>query len=61
MTDKQIIEDMEYFKGMAQDYGKKLDELYNIIKTSDWINIGNKAKHSIEKMYAILQDYKKEL
>ena len=53
-------EDIEYFRGMSLDYANKLDELYNIIKTSDWINIGNKAKHSIEKMYAILQDYKKD-
>ena len=52
-------EDFEYFRGMAIDYGNKLDELYNIIKTTDWINIGIKPKHSIEKMYRILQEYKK--
>lgn len=60
MIDKRMNEDLEYFREMSKDYGAKLEELYNIIKNSDWINIGNKAKHSIEKMYVILQDYKKE-
>lgn len=60
MTDENI-EDLEYFRAMAKDYGEKLDALYNIIKNSDWINIGTKAKHSIEKMFVILHNYKKEL
>lgn len=54
-------EDFDYFRGMAQDYGNKLDELYTIVKNTDWINIGLKPKKSVEKMFVILNEYKKNL
>lgn len=52
-------EDFDYFRNMAQDYGEKLEELYRIVKNSDWINIGTKPKKSVEKMFVILNDYKR--
>ena len=52
-------EDFDYFRGMAEDYGEKLEELYTIVKNTDWINIGTKPKKSVEKMFVILNDYKR--
>lgn len=53
-------EDFVYFRNMAQDYGNKLNEIYTIVKNTGWINIGTMPKKSIEKIFAILDDYKKE-
>jgi hypothetical protein len=53
-------EDFDYFRNMAQDYGNKLNEIYTTVNNTAWINIGTKPKKSIEKIFAILSDYKKE-
>lgn len=54
-------EDFDYFRSMAQYYGENLEELYRIVKNTDWINIGTKPKKSVEKMFVILNDYKKKV